>query len=148
MVSAAASDMTPRFLSVRCAREYNDSRLAPLLRVVLGIVYREAFSHVGWRPLVDSIWRSEAEEDDISRRTGTATSRIHTAWRAIDLSVSDAPAGAQQAVETAVNSLYEYDPARPAMLVAYGAPHGTGPHIHLQVHPSTRVRLSATRGMG
>ena len=138
---------TPRFLSARQAREYNDPRLSPFLRVVLGSALRAA-SAWSWTPLVISIYRTEAEEQEIERQTGKPTSRIHSAWRACDLRTIDASDEAIEAVTRGINGLYEYDSARPGKLVAFGEPHGTGPHLHLQVHPDSRVRLSATRGMG
>ena len=36
-----------------------------------------------------------------------------------------------------LNNKFKYDPKRPKLKVALGRPHGTGPHIHLQVHPNT-----------
>lgn len=41
-----------------------------------------------------------------------------------------------------VNGLWSYDPNRPGKLVVYAKPHGTGPHLHLQVHPNT-IRRAA-----
>jgi hypothetical protein len=29
------------------------------------------------------------------------------------------------------------------MMCAFAQPHGTGPHLHLQVHPNTRRRAKA-----
>lgn len=46
-------------------------------------------------------------------------------------------------IATAVNRFFVYDPRRPEKLVAVGAKHGTGPHVHFQVHPRTvRARQS------
>ena len=36
-----------------------------------------------------------------------------------------------------VNRLWVYDPRRPQFQVAVGKKHGTGPHVHFQVHPRT-----------
>lgn len=36
-----------------------------------------------------------------------------------------------------INYKFSYDPSRPRLKVAFCRPHGTGPHIHLQVHPNT-----------
>lgn len=42
-----------------------------------------------------------------------------------------------------INEQYTYDPARPKLKVAIGKTHGSGPHIHLQVHPNTIPKRSA-----
>ena len=42
-----------------------------------------------------------------------------------------------------LNSKYVYDPKRPSMRVAIGNTHGSGPHIHLQVFPTTERRVVA-----
>lgn len=37
-----------------------------------------------------------------------------------------------------LNSVFSYDPDRPELKVCISKPHGTGPHIHLQVHPKSQ----------
>lgn len=39
-----------------------------------------------------------------------------------------------------VNRVFTYDPDRPHLLVVVAKPHGTAPHLHIQVHPNTRRR--------
>lgn len=71
---------------------------------------------------------------------------VHTVgppYRAMDISVytlgSDWPQEVQRLADI-INEMFVYDPARPNKVVCYVKPHGTGPHIHLQVHPNTRRR--------
>ncbi len=75
-------------------------------------------------------------------------SGVHCAkpHRAMDISIRVLNADPKLAQEMAekmcrvLNSLWVYDPQRPKKPVAYCKPHGTGPHIHIQVHPLTRRR--------
>jgi hypothetical protein len=86
--------------------------------------------------VVTSIGRSWKQE----RKNGR--SGIHAAgppWRAIDISIRTLTGGQAEAERLAglINSLWQYDPRRAKKPVCYAKPHGTGPHIHLQVHPRT-----------
>ncbi len=75
-----------------------------------------------------------------------AKTQIHVEgppYRAIDIRVTNLtgdPQAAADSLGAIINAKYEYDPTRPAMVVAYTVPHGTGPHCHLQVHPLTAFR--------
>lgn len=90
------------------------------------------------RPFViTSIWRTVAENTAAGAKT-----LIHTVgppYRAVD--VGDRPLTAVELIVAlaTVNKRWIYDPTRPNIPVAYGQPHGTGPHIHFQVHQSTRL---------
>ena len=74
-----------------------------------------------------------------------AKSQIHVTgppYRAIDVGVmafAD-PQGTATTYGNMINEAFEYDSARPALKVAVTEPHGTGPHIHIQVHANTRRR--------
>lgn len=90
--------------------------------------------------IVGDIHRTAAEEIAAGGKSG-----VHVAgppYRATDVRVSnlDAPQTMADVLGDYVNAKYIYDPARPALLVAVTSPHGTGPHIHLQVHPATALR--------
>lgn len=96
------------------------------------------------RCIVSSIWRSEGENVTVG-----AASRIHVVgppYRAIDLSgrnlgvTDDKRWKACQRVGAIVNGMWEYDPERPGKVVAYVKRHGTGAHVHLQIHPRTAER--------
>lgn len=69
-------------------------------------------------------------------------SGVHPAGRAVDLRTRDLPGGPSAAlpVADAINRRWIYDPRRPEKPVALAQKHGTGPHLHLQVHPATRRR--------
>ena len=94
------------------------------------------------------IYRTEEEE-----AAAGGVSGIHCdgpPYRAIDIRVSnlvnittDAQAWAD-AIGAMVNAKYIYDPARPTKQVAFTQPHGTGPHVHLQVCPATTLRPGVT----
>jgi len=127
-VSAASVSFTPRGL-----REF--LQCDPKLQGILLWLASQ------WPPIemvVGSIYRNLEEEAAVGGVSG-----IHTAgppYRAIDVHVSNLPGDHQIAADAAgalVNSKYAYDPMRPAKVVAYTKNHGTGPHIHLQVHAGT-----------
>ncbi len=64
-------------------------------------------------------------------------------WRAIDIRTTTLPNLAAQDLCDSINEMWIYDPDRTHLNVAFCAPHGTGPHIHLQVHPKTTRRALA-----
>lgn len=91
--------------------------------------------------LLGDIYRDPDEEARLGR------SGIHGAgppYRAVDVRTSslgvetDAHRWAIcQRVAAELNNLWIYDPSRGNLRVAIGDPHGTAPHLHLQVHPAT-----------
>ena len=94
-----------------------------------------------WPPtqlLIGNIYRTPEEE-----AAAGGVSGIHCAgppYRAVDIRVSNLAGDPQQAADAIgalVNRRWEYDPSRPTKLVAFTQPHGTGPHIHVQVHART-----------
>lgn len=87
-----------------------------------------------------SIHRSKKQND-----LAKAKSLIHVVgppYRAIDVSIHGLFGGQEKAESMCevLNDIYQYDYTRPDKPVAYAKPHGTGPHIHLQVHPNTRLK--------
>ena len=58
--------------------------------------------------------------------------------RGIDLGCRDDNLG--ELIEADLNSVYEYDPNRPRKKVCMYHDSGGGKHLHLQVHPNTRLR--------
>ena len=121
------------FKSADQERQFASGKLNPLL---VGILYRAAqfAADIGWTLLLTEVWRS-AEADGKLGGSG-----IHPAWRAVDIRTRDVPGLHVESVVKWINSRWQYDPLRPWMKVAYHKPHGTGPHIHLQVHARTRAR--------
>jgi hypothetical protein len=91
---------------------------------------------------VTCIFRGPSEDKKLG---GSGVHATPPPYRAIDLRVRDWGPGFQQRAEqlaAELNSLWVYDPSRPHLNVAVGKPHGTGPHLHLQVHPATRRRAA------
>jgi hypothetical protein len=97
-----------------------------------------------WPPaelLIGDIHRDAAEE-----AAAGGVSGIHMTgppYRAIDVRVTNLPGDPQvaaDAIGALVNRKYVYDHARPDKLVAFTQRHGTGPHVHLQVHQATDFR--------
>lgn len=89
---------------------------------------------------VTSINRSKKQNE-----LSGAKSLIHVVgppYRAMDISIHGLTGGQEKAQEMCdlLNDIFVYDPQRPTKPVAYCKPHGTGPHIHLQVHPRTRLK--------
>ena len=58
--------------------------------------------------------------------------------RGIDLRCRDDNLG--ELIEADLNSIYEYDPNRSSKKVCMYHDTGLGKHLHLQVHPNTRLR--------
>jgi hypothetical protein len=121
---------------IRSLREF--LLCAPMLQAILLHVAEQ------WPPadmLIGNIYRTEAEELAAGGKSG-----IHRGpppYRAIDVRVTNLPGDPQQAADAIgalVNARYVYDQARPEKLVAFTQAHGSGPHVHLQVHSSTALK--------
>ena len=98
-----------------------------------------------WPPadlVIVDIWRTPSEELAAGGLSG-----IHMEgppYRAIDIRVTNLPGDPQvaaDAIGALVNARYVYDPSRPDKLVAFTQKHGSGPHVHLQVHPATTLKV-------
>lgn len=87
----------------------------------------------GGTATVTSIYRTPQED---ARLGGSGIHASGPPYRAADLVGLDTPQ--YEAIADALNHRWIYDPDRPGMGVALGKPHGTGPHLHLQVHPATK----------
>lgn len=127
--------MTTVSLSARQLREFYhlDPRLARVVFLYLELLGTEAR---GTEAQVTSIYRTPEEEAAL----GVETSGIHTVgppYRAVDLSTPAWEDPEILRVVTQVNQHWLYDPRRPELQVAVYQPHGTGAHVHLQVHPFT-----------
>lgn len=121
--------------------QFEQHRLAEFLRlpcllqdIVMDVAEEWPTSHM----TIGCIYRTH-EEDARLRGSG-----VHPAMRAVDLPgrvLSDNPDLAWtrlSEIALAVNARWIYDHTRPDKVVCYAAPHGTGPHIHCQVHANTR----------
>lgn len=91
---------------------------------------------------ITSIYRTPEHDRHIKKKSVEDYVRgIHTVgppYRSIDISVTGLTSAMLADVAERVNAAFDYDTKRPSKFVCYVKPHGTGPHIHLQVHPNTR----------
>lgn len=124
------------FESVRLLREFNDID-GRLYEIVVTLI--ERFWPDASKPaVIDCIFRTQAEEIAAGGKTG-----IHMAgppYRAVDIRGHEFTQAQLDAAHAAINAIWEYDFQRPEMTVCFTAPHGTGPHFHVQVHQNTRKR--------
>lgn len=87
---------------------------------------------------VTRIHSTEEENEALGART-----QIHVVgppFRALDSRIRNLGRGYQERAEVfarEINERWIYDPDRPNLRVASAAVHGTGPHVHWQVHGNT-----------
>lgn len=125
------------FASLRQEQEWDDPRLPLELRAIVTEAANFAFVSWGWLVCITSIFRTPAENIAAEAKT-----TIHCVWRAVDVRTRDAEQDWIDKLTAYVNSQWAYDPQRPTLPVAYSAPHGDGPHLHLQVHDHTMRRAA------
>jgi hypothetical protein len=90
--------------------------------------------------IVTSIWRS-LREDKAMGGSGVHSTRPH---RAMDLRIRNLGGDFQtkaEEVADVLNTIWTYDVTRPTKKVAIAKVHGSGPHIHVQVHERTQRNL-------
>jgi hypothetical protein len=90
---------------------------------------------------VTSIYRELA----VDRAMGGSGVHATHPHRAADIRIRNLQGDFQSKAETvadALNSMWSYDVTRPGKKVAIAKVHGTGPHIHLQVHERTQRKLN------
>ena len=123
------------FKSDEQERQFHSGRLIPVLIAVLADAAEFALGRLGWALKLTEVWRSPGADKKLGG------SGVHPAWRAVDIRTRDVAPEKVEALVRHVNDKWMYgNPLRPLLKVAYHKPHGTGPHIHLQVHPRTRAR--------
>lgn len=126
-----------RFRSQRLEDEFFGPEIHPLVRLILLEAAEHSLETHGWLFEVTSCLRTAAED------AALGGSGIHVTGRAVDVSARSIPERLVKAVTDWVNARWQYDPQRPQKTVCYSAPHGTGPHLHFQVHERTRARKVA-----
>lgn len=111
--------------------------LHPTLRELLDDFACKAVAAAWKKIVVTSIYRTVEEN-----RAARATTLVHcqTPHRAIDIRIRDVPAAIVASVGQSLVDEWEYDRRQPRLNVALWKLHGSGPHLHLQVHPNTRRR--------
>jgi hypothetical protein len=125
------------FASLRQQQEWDDPRLSDGMKAIVMDAANYAFVTWGWLLCLTSIFRTY-EENVVAE----AKTTIHCVWRAVDVRTRTAEQDWIDALTAYVNKGWAYDPERPSLPVAYSAPHGDGPHLHLQIHAHT-VRRDA-----
>lgn len=120
--------------SDRIAREWESERLSTILRVLVLECVLFALE-VGWWPVCLTCLIRTSEEDQELGGSG-----LHPARRAADIRTYNVAPEKVQVVADRLNARWCYDPNRPELLVAVTKTHGTGPHLHLQVHMFTELR--------
>ena len=122
------------FASARLLREW--SSCDPLLQEVTLWMVEHAWDPVQMGPIrITSIYRTKDENQAAGGKTEVHCQRPH---RALDVGGAGLTQETIKLTGFAVNSEYQYDSERPSKVVAYSEPHGTGPHLHLQIHPNTK----------
>ena len=106
--------------------------LHPILREIVGVGMDLIPSKT---QRITSIDRTFTEDKALK---GSGVHADGPPWRAVDIAWDNMTQSQIDNVCSHINSLYQYDLMRPTKVVAYGAPHGTGLHIHFQVHSNTR----------
>ncbi|MBI4916886.1 MAG: hypothetical protein HY825_13645 [Acidobacteria bacterium] len=127
--------------SDRIAREW-DRPVAEQQRVIsdmLRVLVLETVLfawEVGWWPVVLTCLLRTPDEDRALGGSG-----LHPAGRAADIRTRDVDPAKVAAVVDRLNARWDYHPGdKKGLQVAVSKPHGTGPHLHLQVHPWTALR--------
>ena len=123
-----------RFRSQRLDDEFFGPEVHPVVRMIVLEAATHALDEHGWLFEVTSCLRSAAED------AALGGSGIHVTGRAVDVSARSIPERLVSEVTGRVNARWQYDPKRPKLTVCYSAPHGTGPHLHFQVHERTQVK--------
>lgn len=108
------------------------TKLTPILQDVVAHGFDRAPSNDLW---ISSINRTRAEND--SAGASTLIHVVGPPFRACDAGWENMNQVQIDNLCVRVNAKFTYDPSRPHLNVAYGAPHGTGLHVHFQVHPNT-----------
>ena len=125
--------MLPRFETERIAQEWIGDRVAWNLRALVLDFCIEAEKH-DWSPLITCLLRTVQEDLALH---GNA---IHCVGRAADIRTMDIQPDAVVEVCEAINKRWEYNHGdKRNLLCAVSKEHGTGPHIHLQVNPMTKI---------
>jgi hypothetical protein len=109
--------------------------LAPRMAEVLDDAVTFA-ARLGWTITITSVYRTPREDELLGG------SRIHcqAPHRAVDIRTRDVDDRLVADLDRHLDDGWVYCPDRPKLTVSYGAKHGSGPHLHLQVSPTTRRR--------
>lgn len=122
------------FTGVELEGQFYGPKVWPLVRQIVLDGAEYAFQRHGWIFVVTSCIRTP-EEDKALNGSG-----LHVAGRAVDIRTRNIKKDAIRDVGLYVNSIWQYDEARPNLMVWFDKQHGTGPHAHVQVSIKTRKK--------
>lgn len=146
------ADLPPlTFASLRREQEYGQlTEKNPQLKRVIDGAAEHAFGEWGWILCLTDIFRSRQEAaliDAASAAPGglgmgrpAGSTSPHCVWQAADVRIRGVNPSHVSALVEWINATWVYRPGDPSHRVALANPHGTGPHIHLQVTAATRLR--------
>lgn len=124
------------FPTSRILREWND--IDPLLYQIFMELVERAWPESSIDCRLTCIHRTDEEERLAGGKTGIHT--VGPPFRAIDIGGRDFSQAQLDSTASWLNQRWTYDPTQPSLNVAFVRPHGTGPHIHLQVSPRTHIK--------
>lgn len=140
------------FASLRREQEYGklDQRNPTLKRVLDGAA-EYAFAEWGWILCIGDIFRTREESLATDAKStgpgglgmGRPAGSIspHCVWAAADIvKIRNVPPEQVAALVEWINATWIYRPGDTRHVVASAKPHGTGPHIHVQVCSETVLR--------
>lgn len=122
------------FASTELETQFYGPKLWALVRQITLGAAEYAFNRHGWIFVVTSCVRT-AEEDKELHGSG-----VHVAGRAVDVRTRNIKKDVIADVSQYVNGMWQYDAARPALMVWFDKTHGSGPHAHIQVSHKTKKR--------
>lgn len=140
------------FASLRREQEYGQlPQRNPQLKRVLDGAADYAFAEWGWILCIGDILRTRAESIETDARStapgglgmGRPAGSIspHCVWAAADIvRIHLVPREHVDALVEWINATWIYRPGDKRHVVADARPHGTGPHIHIQVCSETVLR--------
>lgn len=113
-------------------------RASPMLRHAVFCIQETVERQFGTPVLrCTSLGRTAREDKDLGGSGVHVDFTSCGGWRAIDFSMRW---DRVLRVAAVVNRKLIYDPLRPHLQVVVTRRHGTGPHLHAQVHPRTEMR--------
>lgn len=127
---------------MRVAEEWKRGKIHPLLRGILEDAQDFALDLWQWPFVVTCILRTPAENDALYQNDGTHRDGVHVQGRGADIRIRDVDHNAVDSVVHYINNRFVYDPERPKMKCALKegtGPGSSGPHMHIQAHPRTRM---------
>jgi len=113
--------------------------VSPLLREIIEEAHEEVWPD-NTILLITDIYRTLSENASYGAKTTIHVTPEGASHRAADARTTLISDATKEKVIDFVEKHWIYDPERPLLMAVFGAPHGSGPHLHFQVHLNTRRR--------